>query len=98
MITMIYKRYIHILSYHVYMAEITHLEIDISQNALHNINQNTILYHITYPVSSEAQRNRNEHIVIEYSNRWRLEYLCSMFIMTIGVIGIIILGLYYYWN
>ena len=97
MITMIYKKYIHILSYHVYMVEITHLKIDSSQNAFHNI-QNPILYHITYPVPSEAQRNRNEHIVIEYSNRWRLEYFCSMFIMTIGVIGIIILGLYYYWN
>ena len=77
------------------MTEITHLEIDISQKAFHNI-QNPTLYHITYPVP--AQRNRNEQIVIEYSNRWRLEYFCSMFIMTIGVIGIIILGLYYYWN
>lgn len=68
--------------------------IDMSQNTI----QNAIFYHITYPAPSETQRNRNEHIIIEYSNSWRLEYLCSMLIMTIVVIGIIILGLYYYWN
>ena len=68
--------------------------IDMSQNTI----QNAIFYHITYPAPSETQRNRNEHIIIEYSNSWRLEYLCSMLIMTIVVIGIIILGLYYYWD
>lgn len=76
------------------MSEMTEQGIDISQNTI----QNTLFYHITYPAPSEAQRNRNEHIIIEYSNRWRLEYLCSMLIMTIVVIGIIILGLYYYWD
>ena len=63
------------------MSEMTEQGIDISQNTI----QNTLFYHITYPAPSEAQRNRNEHIIIEYSNRWRLEYLCSMVIMTIRV-------------
>ena len=70
------------------------VEIDISHNIIHN----AMFYHITYPAPSETQRNNNEQIVIEYSHRWHLEYVCSMFIMSIVVIGIIILGLYYYWN
>jgi len=80
------------------MSEMIEQCIDISQNTIQNTIQNTPFYHITYPAPGEAQRNRNEHIIIEYSNRWRLEYLCSMVIMTIGFIGIIILGLYYYWD